>query len=95
MPRMDGMETLRRLRQKSDLPVIFLTSKDEEIDELFGLKRDRDGCENVTVVVDQSDCGHEPLLSAFRLGRGLNGEQSSDAPHNWASEEVTEQCKLG
>ena len=41
MPRMDGMETLRRLRQKSDLPVIFLTSKDEEIDELFGLKRAR------------------------------------------------------
>src|SRR5213078_3828204 len=38
MPRMDGMETLRRLRQKSDLPVIFLTSKDEEIDELFALK---------------------------------------------------------
>ncbi len=35
---MDGMELLRRLRQKSDLPVIFLTSKDEEIDELFGLK---------------------------------------------------------
>jgi two-component system, OmpR family, response regulator ChvI len=34
MPRMDGMELLRRLRQKSDLPVIFLTSKDEEIDEL-------------------------------------------------------------
>jgi DNA-binding response OmpR family regulator len=33
MPRMDGMELLRRLRQKSDLPVIFLTSKDEEIDE--------------------------------------------------------------
>ena len=41
MPRMDGMETLRRLRQKSDLPVIFLTSKDEEIDELFGLKMGR------------------------------------------------------
>ena len=39
MPRMDGMELLRRLRQKSDLPVIFLTSKDEEIDELFGLDR--------------------------------------------------------
>src|SRR5580693_6379666 len=40
MPRMDGMET--RLRQKSDLPVIFLTSKDEEIDELFGLKMGAD-----------------------------------------------------
>jgi two-component system response regulator ChvI len=38
MPRMDGMETLRRLRLKSDIPVIFLTSKEEEIDELFGLK---------------------------------------------------------
>jgi two-component system response regulator ChvI len=39
---MDGMETLRRLREKSDLPVIFLTSKDEEIDELFGLKMGAD-----------------------------------------------------
>ena len=37
MPRMDGMELLRRLREKSDLPVIFLTSKDEEIDEALGL----------------------------------------------------------
>jgi two-component system response regulator ChvI len=42
MPRMDGMETLRRLRQKSDMPVIFLTSKDEEIDDLFGLKMGAD-----------------------------------------------------
>ncbi len=42
MPRMDGMETLRRLRHKSDLPVIFLTSKDEEIEELFGLKMGAD-----------------------------------------------------
>jgi len=38
MPRMDGMEVLRRLRQVSDVPVIFLTSKDEEIDEVLGLK---------------------------------------------------------
>ena len=42
MPRMDGMELLRRLRQKSDMPVIFLTSKDDEIDELFGLKMGAD-----------------------------------------------------
>ncbi len=42
MPRMDGMELLRRLRQKSDLPVIFLTSKDEEIDELIGLRMGAD-----------------------------------------------------
>jgi two-component system response regulator ChvI len=37
MPRMDGMELLRRLREKSALPVIFLTSKDEELDEALGL----------------------------------------------------------
>ncbi|HMF24632.1 MAG TPA: response regulator transcription factor [Pseudolabrys sp.] len=38
MPRMDGMELLRRVRQGSDLPVILLTSKEEEIDELFAFK---------------------------------------------------------
>jgi len=37
MPRMDGMELLRRLREKSQLPVIFLTSKDDELDEALGL----------------------------------------------------------
>ena len=37
MPRMDGFEVLRRLREKSPLPVIFLTSKDEEPDEALGL----------------------------------------------------------
>jgi two-component system response regulator ChvI len=36
MPRMDGMEVLRRLRQTSEMPVIILTSKDEEIDEILG-----------------------------------------------------------
>ncbi|MBE7219543.1 MAG: response regulator, partial [Caulobacteraceae bacterium] len=36
MPRMDGMEVLRRLRQSTELPVIILTSKDEEIDEILG-----------------------------------------------------------
>ncbi len=42
MPRMDGLELLRRLRQSGDLPVIFLTSKDEEIDELMGLNAGAD-----------------------------------------------------
>jgi len=37
MPRLDGMELLRRLREKTDVPVIFLTSKDTEIDEALGL----------------------------------------------------------
>ncbi len=38
MPRLDGMELLTRLRKKSEIPVIFLTSKDEEVDELLGLR---------------------------------------------------------
>ena len=42
MPRMDGMELLRRLRQNAEIPVIFLTSKDEEIDELMGLNAGAD-----------------------------------------------------
>lgn len=38
MPRMDGIEVLTRLREISDVPVIFLTSKDDEIDEVIGLR---------------------------------------------------------
>ena len=38
MPRMDGEELLRRLRKKTTIPILFLTSKDEEVDELLGLK---------------------------------------------------------
>lgn len=42
MPRMDGMELLQNLRKTSDLPVIFLTSKDDEVDELLGLRMGAD-----------------------------------------------------
>ena len=42
MPRMDGMDLLQRLRQKSLLPVIFLTSKDDEIDEILSLRMGAD-----------------------------------------------------
>jgi len=42
MPRMDGMELLQRLRQKTNMPVIFLTSKDDEIDEILGLQMGED-----------------------------------------------------
>jgi len=38
MPRLDGIELLKKLRRTSNMPVIFLTSKDTEIDELLGLK---------------------------------------------------------
>jgi two-component system response regulator ChvI len=42
MPRMDGIELLQRLREKSAMPVIFLTSKDDEVDELMGLRMGAD-----------------------------------------------------
>ena len=42
MPRIDGMELLKRLRVSSNLPVIFLTSKDDEIDEALGLRMGAD-----------------------------------------------------
>lgn len=42
MPRMDGMEVLRALREKSNTPLIFLTSKDDEIDQVLGLRMGAD-----------------------------------------------------
>ena len=42
MPRMDGMDLLQRLRQKTTMPVIFLTSKDDEIDEVLRLRMGAD-----------------------------------------------------
>ncbi len=38
MPRMDGIEVIKKLKEQSDIPVIFLTSKDDEIDEVLGLR---------------------------------------------------------
>ena len=42
MPRLDGLEVLQKLRNSSNIPVIFLTSKDDEIDQLLGLKMGAD-----------------------------------------------------
>ncbi len=42
MPRMDGMELLQRLRKRSDMPIVFLTSKDDEVDEVLGLRMGAD-----------------------------------------------------
>ena len=42
MPRMDGLELLHKLRSKSSIPIIFLTSKDDEFDEALGLKMGAD-----------------------------------------------------
>jgi len=71
MPRMDGMEVLRRLRQTSDMPVIILTSKDEEIDEILGFNLGAD------------DYIHKPFSQRLLLERvkavlrraGIDGEE--------------------
>jgi two-component system response regulator ChvI len=72
MPRMDGMEVLRRLRQTSELPVIMLTSKDDEIDEILGFNLGADDymhkpfsqrllIERVKAVLRRADAGEGDL----------------------------------
>jgi two-component system, OmpR family, response regulator ChvI len=72
MPRMDGMEVLRRLRRTSDMPVIILTSKDEEIDEILGFNLGAD------------DYMHKPFSQRLLIERvravlrraGVEGEEA-------------------
>ena len=104
MPRMDGMETLRRLRQKSDVPVIFLTSKDDEIDELFGLKMGADDfihkpfsqrllVERVKAVLrrvgPKGEAGAKPTDAAKILDRGLLSMDQERHTCTWKGEPVT------
>jgi len=75
MPRMDGMEVLRRLRRSSDLPVIILTSKDDEIDEILGFNLGAD------------DYIHKPFSQRLLIERvkavlrrsGIDGEEAPAA----------------
>ena len=83
MPRMDGMEVLRRLRQTSDLPVIILTSKDDEIDEILGFNLGAD------------DYIHKPfsqrlLIERVKavLRRGREAEEQGQAPGAPASKAI-------
>jgi len=73
MPRMDGIELLRRVRLGSELPIIMLTSKDDEIDELFGLKMGADDyikkpfsqrllVERVKTILRRSETREEPVV---------------------------------
>lgn len=103
MPRMDGMELLRRLRQKSDLPVIFLTSKDDEIDELFGLKMGADDfirkpfsqrllVERVKAILRRSnpkDAAAQKESEAKVLERGLLKMDPERHTCTWKGEPVT------
>ena len=85
MPRMDGMEVLKRLRQTSELPVIILTSKDEEIDEILGFNLGADDymhkpfsqrllLERVKAVLRRAgipgDAGDDPAATAAAAANG-------------------------
>jgi len=103
MPRMDGMELLRRLRQVTEMPVIFLTSKDEEIDELFGLKMGADDyirkpfsqrllVERVKAVLRRSqprEAANEAKDAAKILERGKLKLDSERHTCEWDSKNVT------
>ncbi len=75
MPTMDGMELLRRIRQNSSLPLIFLTSKDEEIDEVLGLTMGADD-------YVKKPFSQRLLLERVKavLRRGQAGEAHDDDP---------------
>lgn len=74
MPRMDGMEVLRRLRQTSNVPVIVLTSKDEEIDEILGFNLGAD--DYITKPFSQRLL-LERIKAVLRRA-GIGGEEETD-----------------
>ena len=88
MPRMDGMELLRRVRQRSDMPVIFLTSKDEEIDELMGLNA---GADDYIRKPFSQRLLLERVKAVLRRGEARKGEKAQGAD---AKKEVMLRGKL-
>jgi two-component system response regulator ChvI len=89
MPRMDGLELLRRLRQSAQLPVIFLTSKDEEIDELMGLNAGADDyirkpfsqrllLERVRAVLRRADAKTAPVPGEVKKEALVRGKLALD-----------------
>ena len=90
MPRMDGMEVLRRLRRTSELPVIILTSKDDEIDEILGFNLGAD------------DYIHKPFSQRLLLERvkavlrraGADGAEPALGPASEAEARALKRGKL-
>jgi two-component system response regulator ChvI len=93
MPRMDGLELLRRLRERQSTPVIFLTSKDDELDEALGLAMGADDyiakpfsqrllIARIRAILRRA----EPLQPA-----GAGGEPTAETRHRvlWDNEPVT------
>lgn len=85
MPRMDGMEVLSKLREKSALPVIFLTSKDDEVDEVIGLRMGAD--DYITKPFSQR-------LLIERIRALLRRQQLQAEPEKVNEDELTERGDL-
>ena len=99
MPRMDGMELLERLRRTTQLPVIFLTSKDDEMDEALGLRMGADDyitkpfsqrllIERIRALLRRQSLASAPPEASARLVRGplvLDEERHSTS---WKDKEV-------
>ena len=79
MPRMDGMDLLQRLRQKTTMPVIFLTSKDDEIDEVLGLRM---GADDYVKKPFSQRLLVERIRALLRRQEALNGAEMPVAEEN-------------
>jgi two-component system response regulator ChvI len=103
MPKIDGMEVLRRLREKSKIPVIFLTSKDDELDEALGLAMGADDyiakpfslrllIARIRAILRRTDAGGtnttEEAPPAERLVRGRLDMDPARHKVRWDGEEV-------
>jgi two-component system response regulator ChvI len=82
MPRMDGMEVLRRLREFSQLPVIVLTGKTDEVDEMLGLKMGAES-EQVTSVCGREHSNRPQPLWLPPPSPGASAAASPPAPSNF------------
>ncbi len=98
MPRMDGMELLSELKKKSDLPIIFLTSKDDEVDEALGLRMGADDyikkpfsqrllIERIRAVLRRAEPGDDEAAGEM-LARGDLMLDSSRHLSTWKSQQV-------
>ena len=85
MPRMDGMELLGHLRKTSNLPIIFLTSKDDEIDEVLGLRMGAD--DYITKPFSQAAAhrAHPRPVAAGKGGRRRHGPAAPAARRRWCA----------
>lgn len=77
MPRMDGIELLGKLRKDSAIPVIFLTSRDEEIDQIFGLRM---GADDYIKKPFSQRLLVERVRALLRRGERMSGEKDKMEP---------------